>query len=346
VNGASGGTTVSARASMSVAVANGPGNRADWIGVCNSGATPAFGQCDGAGYGWDYLNCTQTYPSTGSTSASCNLAAPSAEGDYIVGFFSNDIYTVLASAPFTVSGGGGGGGGGPSLVQTVLTSLFVGGVSVDNQQCTNTWGPGSAAGGSAIGTGDTVVGYVHLGDSLQDGTTYLHPNWISDNLGNTYTMQTVNWVPWGETITIFYGTNVQGNPTSFTIDFSQYPASGGTIPGPCDLGFAEYSGVSGVNATAGPTISPGANPSLSITTTAPSVVFLYGALNWDSFGTLHNTGYTGMIDDHSFNGMVVWQGNVPAGQTTYVWDNGEGASGTCSYDPNGCPAGVAAVALQ
>jgi len=232
------------------------------------------------------------------------------------------------------------------LVQTVLTSLFVGGVSVDNQQCTNTWGPGSAAGGSAIGTGDTVVGYVHLGDSLQDGTTYLHPNWISDNLGNTYTMQTVNWVPWGETITIFYGTNVQGNPTSFTIDFSQYPASGGTIPGPCDLGFAEYSGVSGVNATAGPTISPGANPSLSITTTAPSVVFLYGALNWDSFGTLHNTGYTGMIDDHSFNGMVVWQGNVPAGQTTYVWDNGEGASGTCSYDPNGCPAGVAAVALQ
>jgi hypothetical protein len=112
VNGASGGTTVSAGASMSVAVANGPGNRADWIGVCNSGATPAFGQCDGAGYSWDYLNCTQTYPNTGTTSASCSLATPGAGGNYIVGFFSNDTYTVLASAPLTVSGGGGGGGGG------------------------------------------------------------------------------------------------------------------------------------------------------------------------------------------------------------------------------------------
>ena len=54
-----------------------------------------------------------------------------------------------------------------------------------------------------------------------------------------------------------------------------------------------------------------------------------------------------MIDDHSFNGMVVWQGNVPAGQTTYVWDNGEGTPGTCNpFDADGCPAGVAAVALQ
>ena len=60
VNGASGGTTVSAGASMSVEVADGPGNRADWIGVCNAGATPAFEQCDDAGYSWDYLNCTQT----------------------------------------------------------------------------------------------------------------------------------------------------------------------------------------------------------------------------------------------------------------------------------------------
>ena len=37
VNGATGGTTVTARASMSVAVANGPGNATDWIGVCNAG---------------------------------------------------------------------------------------------------------------------------------------------------------------------------------------------------------------------------------------------------------------------------------------------------------------------
>src|SRR6516162_11534494 len=117
VNGSSSGTTVSAGASMSVRVANGPGNRADWIGVCNAGVPTSPTQCDYAGYSWDYLNCTQTYPSTGSTSGSCSLAAPGRGGNYIVGFFSNDTYTVLASAPFTISGGGGGSGG-PNVVQS------------------------------------------------------------------------------------------------------------------------------------------------------------------------------------------------------------------------------------
>ena len=69
VNGASGGTTVTAGASMSVAVANGPGNATDWMGVCNSGVPVSSTQCNGAGYSWDYLSCTQTAPTTGVTSA-------------------------------------------------------------------------------------------------------------------------------------------------------------------------------------------------------------------------------------------------------------------------------------
>ena len=56
VNGASGGTTVTAGASLSVAVANGPGNATDWIGVCNAGVPISPQQCDYAGYSWDYLS--------------------------------------------------------------------------------------------------------------------------------------------------------------------------------------------------------------------------------------------------------------------------------------------------
>ena len=104
VNGKSGGTTVTGGASMSVAVANGPGSATDWMGVCNSGVTPAPGQCDGAGYSWDYLNCTQTAPTTGIRSATCSLGAPSVAGSYNAVFFSNNGYTALASAPFQVTG--------------------------------------------------------------------------------------------------------------------------------------------------------------------------------------------------------------------------------------------------
>ena len=98
VNGTSGGTTVTGGASMSVAVANGPGSATDWMGVCNSGVMPVPGQCDGAGYSWDYLNCTQTAPTTGVTSATCSLSAPNVAGYYYAAFFSNNSYTALASA--------------------------------------------------------------------------------------------------------------------------------------------------------------------------------------------------------------------------------------------------------
>jgi hypothetical protein len=103
VNGARGGTTVTAGASMSVAVANGPRNATDWIGVCNAGVPVSSTQCDGAGYSWDYLNCTQTAPTTGVTSATCSLPAPKVAGNYYAVFFLNNTYTVLASAPFQVT---------------------------------------------------------------------------------------------------------------------------------------------------------------------------------------------------------------------------------------------------
>jgi hypothetical protein len=103
VNGKSGGTTVTGGASMSVAVANGPGNATDWMGVCNAGVPISPSQCDGAGYSWDYLNCTQTAPTTGVTSATCSLSAPLGAGNYNAVFFSNNGYTPLASAPFGVT---------------------------------------------------------------------------------------------------------------------------------------------------------------------------------------------------------------------------------------------------
>jgi len=103
VNGAGGGTTVTAGGSMSVAVANGPGNPTDWMGACNAGVPISSTQCDGAGLSWDYLNCTHTAPTAGVTSATCSLSAPLVAGHYSAVFFSNNTYSVLATAPFGVT---------------------------------------------------------------------------------------------------------------------------------------------------------------------------------------------------------------------------------------------------
>jgi hypothetical protein len=350
VNGTSSGTTVSAGASMSIAVANGPGNPRDWIGVCNSGATPAFEQCDGAGYSWDYLNCTQTPPGSGSTSASCTLAAPGAGGNYIVGFFSNDTYTLLASAPITVTGTP------PSdatLVQAIVVSQPYSTVSSSPQQCTNPFGPGSAINGQPVGTGHTVVGWVH-GSNISDNNL-MWPNWIKDNLGNTYIMvNQVEWKPWHEYIVVFYLQNVQGNPTSFIVDFSQYPASGSTILGPCDLDFAEYSNVDNL-VIADPNLVYGSTASIQISPTANARIWAFaspfGSANSSILaGWLRNSGYSFILNDWN-NDMGGWQSNalVAPGTITLTWDSPLGSPGTCpgiGGGENGCPTVVAAVALQ
>jgi hypothetical protein len=348
LNGTSSGTTVSAGASISVAVANGPGNPADWIGVCNSGATPAPGQCDGAGYSWDYLNCTQTYPTTGSTSASCSLAAPSAGGNYIVGFFSNDTYTVLASAPFTVSGGGGGGSGSVAVTQSG-TSHGIGLSAGGTQKCV--WDI-TKSGLSAIGSGHTVVGYIHSANNAD--TTEMYPRAVYDNAGHTYTLSPgVHWAPYPEDIGIWYLTNIQGNPSAITFDYTQYPASGNTILDFCDIGLVEYS-ASGINAVVNPfnDNASSANPSLTISPTTSSLIWAFGATNSATDGSdLRTTGYHLLINNQPGDGMAVWGSNstVSAGSITLTWNNPYWNATVCAdgtHTTTGCSTVLAAVALS
>jgi hypothetical protein len=208
--------------------------------------------------------------------------------------------------------------------------------------------------GQPIGVGNTVVGYIHGSNDADSNVMF--PNWIKDNVGNIYTMAAPKeWIPWHEYITIFYLTNVQGSPTSFTIDFSNYPASGNTILGPCDIGFAEYSNVSNVAPT-GPNLVYGATASLQVSPTATARIWAYAS----PFATgssaalaasLQNSGYSFILDDYAHNDMGAWQSDalVPSGTITLTWNAPDGAPGTCpgiGGGENGCPTMVAAVTLQ
>jgi hypothetical protein len=204
-----------------------------------------------------------------------------------------------------------------------------------NRQCT-------LAFNNAIRTGNTVVGFVHS-TNIPD-TRPMTPDWVMDNNGVIYVLGgAVQWQPWPEDINVFYLTNVVGNPTSFTFDFSNY-----SVDPYCNVGFAEYSGVSSV-VVAGPTLISGTSPSITISPTSPALIWLFAADYGGGFSSLQNPGYTGIIDNWSYDDIGVWSSNsiVPAGSLTLKVNAPRGNQNPCdgtSY--NGCPTTLAAVALQ
>ena len=99
VNGSS-NAVVAPGAKITVAVANGPGNPTDWVGLYIAGApdnSTSF-------LSWVYLYGKQTAPSTGVKSGTVTMAAPTTNGSYEARFYANDGYTLLARTTFSVQG--------------------------------------------------------------------------------------------------------------------------------------------------------------------------------------------------------------------------------------------------
>jgi len=86
-------TTVSTGAPLEVSVSNGPGNPGDWVGLYVPGAA------DTAFLTWQYLNGSQTSPSTGVSAAILHFKAPATAGNYEFRLYANDDYTRLTTSP-------------------------------------------------------------------------------------------------------------------------------------------------------------------------------------------------------------------------------------------------------
>jgi len=90
--------SVGATTSVTIAVADGPGNATDWVALYPAGAP-------NAGYlSWSYLSGTAAPPASGLMSASFTTYAPLAAGTYEWRLFANNSWTRLAtSSEVTVS---------------------------------------------------------------------------------------------------------------------------------------------------------------------------------------------------------------------------------------------------
>ncbi|HYB94556.1 MAG TPA: S8 family serine peptidase [Vicinamibacterales bacterium] len=84
-------STATSGTTLSVSIANGPGNTTDWIGLFPSGGG------DTSYITWMYLNGARTPPSSGMTSATVSFPAPAA-GTYNVRLFANNGSTKIATS--------------------------------------------------------------------------------------------------------------------------------------------------------------------------------------------------------------------------------------------------------
>ena len=103
INGSTGPVTVSAGATISATVANGPGNPGDWLGVYPVGAPTGSGNPPS----WKWLSTDDARnsvpPAPGVTAGTVHLGVPPQAGQYEVRFFPNNSFSLGAtSAAITV----------------------------------------------------------------------------------------------------------------------------------------------------------------------------------------------------------------------------------------------------
>jgi len=145
-------SSVTPGGSIQVTVADGSGNRSDWVALAKVG-TALTSYVD-----WEYLNGTRSLPATGVTSAALTFAMPQTLGSYEFRFFANNGYTLFAtSAPVAVEL--------PTtpVLSVSPASLSFGtvftGTSVDESVTVRNAGGGTLVGGASVtSAGFSLVG--------------------------------------------------------------------------------------------------------------------------------------------------------------------------------------------
>jgi hypothetical protein len=89
-------TTSTPGGTVSATIANGPGNAKDWVALYAVGGTMELD--------WKFLNGSRTAPTAGTVNVSVPFTMPTTPGTYVIRFYSNNTYALLAqSAQITVS---------------------------------------------------------------------------------------------------------------------------------------------------------------------------------------------------------------------------------------------------
>jgi hypothetical protein len=84
-------TTVAPGATVTATVGRGPGNAMDWVGLYRTGESTELD--------WMFLDGSKTSPVAGVTDASLLFTLPMTPGTYVIRFYANNSYAILATSP-------------------------------------------------------------------------------------------------------------------------------------------------------------------------------------------------------------------------------------------------------
>jgi hypothetical protein len=172
-------TTAATGATLTVDVANGPGNVGDWIALYPSGGANTL-YLD-----WQYLNGLKTVPASAVTCATVTFVLPTTPGRYNVRFFANYGFTLLAtSADVTV------GDVTPPAISGVASSSITGSaaaISWTTDEASDSqvdYGPTIAYASSTAVNASMVTSHVITLTGLVDATQYHYRVRSRDAAGN------------------------------------------------------------------------------------------------------------------------------------------------------------------
>ena len=148
-------TTAAPGGIVTATIAGGPGNRKDWVALYAVGGSIELD--------WKFLNGLRTAPTVGASGATVSFTMPTTPGAYVLRFYANDTYTVLATAPITVTTSG-------SLTFTVSSTTVAPGATVTT----------TVANGPANAT--DWVGVYAVGEIDRGGLDL--PEWVQDRAGD------------------------------------------------------------------------------------------------------------------------------------------------------------------
>jgi hypothetical protein len=141
---------------ITLTVANGPGNRYDWVGLyCPT-------TVDDEDYDenrWKYLSNSQTAPSSGQTGAVITFTAPTTAGTCNARFFADDGFTKLATSQVITVGGPSISAGSTTVARGGTMTFTVAGGPANPKDWVGLYCP------STIGDSTNYTNYKYLNNS-------------------------------------------------------------------------------------------------------------------------------------------------------------------------------------
>jgi hypothetical protein len=315
-------STVSPGGTISVTVANGPGNANDWV------ALAATGSADSAYVAWQYLNGLASLPATGLTNATLQFVAPMTPGTYHARFFANGFTKLATSSTVTVTG---------DTTAPIITAVSAGTITMSGATITWTtneasdsqvdYGPTTAYGSSSALNPSTMTSHSVVLSGMAANTLYHYRVRSRDAAGNLAVSGDFTFTTLGDTtapvISAVAAASITG--TGATINWTTNEASDTQVDYGLTTAYGSASVLNGTDVT---------THTVSLSGLTVGTLYHYRARSRDAAGNLALSGdftFTTLADTTAPVISAVAAVSITGSGATITWTTNEASDTQVNY---------------